>query len=119
MNLQVDCSNQNPFNFAPTLKFERQINLGAASYSYHWAPSPIVFNHWYKVVMQVYWTLNSNGWVKVYLDGQLIADSPGATMFATDGNPYLQYGYYAGKGGVVNTAQFGPVVRKQFAALGS
>lgn len=126
MNLQVDCSDANPFNHAPTLKFERQINLGAGlapdgspSYDYFYAPTPIQFNHWYKVDVQVYWTPTSNGWVKVYLDGTLLANSPGPTMFPADGTPYLQYGYYAGKGGEINTVQFGPVVRRQFAALGS
>jgi hypothetical protein len=73
--------------------------------------APLSFNHWYKVVVQVKWSLGSDGYIRWFIDGTKWLDHSGATCFPDDGDPYLQFGYYSFTGAGTNYSQFGGITR--------
>jgi len=117
--LNVDTTNS-PQRPTPVWRPEFRNSTGAnGGYDWVYGP-PIVFDVWHKMVFQIYWTANTNGYFRMFLNGQLIANHVGQTYWAALGPSYLQYGFYANRGaGLAGRAQFGPVVRQQFAALGA
>jgi len=58
------------------------------------APAELVYDRWYSFRYQIKWSSGSDGFVKWYLDGQLLADWTGPTIDAGD-NVNLQFGFYS------------------------
>jgi Polysaccharide lyase/Fibronectin type III domain len=58
------------------------------------SPNQLVYDRWYSWRIQIKFSSGSDGFIKWWLDGQLLADWPGATI-APGGRPYLQFGFYS------------------------
>jgi hypothetical protein len=58
------------------------------------APAALVYGRWYSWRIQLKWSSGSDGFVKWWLDGRLLADWTGPTL-ATGEVPYLQFGFYS------------------------
>lgn len=118
--LSVDLTNSSPNPNIPKWRAEVRNQVSWPQLTF-FGP-PIDWGNWHRFDVQTYWTLSKSGWMRWYYDGVLFGSYSGQTMWPGDSNPYLQYGWYAGKGGpgaVANTSKFGPVTRTQYAALGS
>ena len=104
-------------------RFFLQSGSNGTSGSGYYGPA-IVLNTWHIVVMQVYWTESGSGYANFYVDGVQYGNFVGQTYSASFGNPYVQWGIYSeGPGsvspGLTNTLRYGPVIRTQYASLGS
>lgn len=102
-NLQIDVTSTPQ----PCFKIMRDTAEVAAPYY----TSALTFNHWYKVVVQVKWSLEPDGYIRWIIDGTKWLDYSGATCFPGDGDPYLQFGYYSLTGAGTNYSQFGGISR--------
>jgi hypothetical protein len=71
----------------------------------------LILNHWYQVIVEVKWSLGSDGYIRWFIDGTKWLDYSGATCFPGDGDPYLQFGYYSFTGAGNNYSQFGGITR--------
>ncbi len=58
------------------------------------ARSRLVFDRWYSWRIQLRWSTGSDGFVKWWLNGVLLADWKGPTLGEAE-VPYLQFGFYA------------------------
>jgi Polysaccharide lyase len=58
------------------------------------APAPLVYGRWYSWRIQLKWSSGSDGFIKWWLDGRLLADWTGPTLAASE-VPYLQFGFYS------------------------
>ena len=58
------------------------------------APAALVYGRWYSWRIRLKWSSGSDGFVKWWLDGRLLADWTGPTL-ATGEVPYLQFGFYS------------------------
>jgi hypothetical protein len=111
-SIQVDVTNS---PIAPTPAWRVMLPTDDnVSWTDFYGPA-ITFNTWHQLVVQVYWSNTANGFHRWYIDGQLIANHTAANWWSDAGNPFIEYGYYAGRGGVTNYAQFGPLTRQVFA----
>lgn len=118
--LSVDVSTQTPRPGTPMWRVSLRNSQTGVSELYGSGPNAIAtFDAWHRFDLQVYWTQKTSGFMHWYVDGQPLVNWSGPTWYAGDGLPVLQYGWYAGLGGVKNTSVWGPVIRRQFAALGS
>jgi hypothetical protein len=59
------------------------------------APAALVYGRWYSWRIQLKWSSGSDGFIKWWLNGRLLADWSGPTIGASDGRPYLQFGFYS------------------------
>ena len=59
------------------------------------APAALVYGRWYSWRIRLKWSSGSDGFIKWWLNGRLLADWTGPTIGATDGGPYLQFGFYS------------------------
>jgi Polysaccharide lyase len=58
------------------------------------APAGLVYGRWYSWRIQLKWSSGSDGFIKWWLDGRLLADWTGPTLAAGE-VPYLQFGFYS------------------------
>ena len=93
----------------PCFKIMRDTGGGATPYYY---TSALTFNHWYQVIVQVKWSLGSDGYIRWFIDGTKWLDYSGATCFPGDGDPYLQFGYYSSNWAGTNYSQFGGITKR-------
>ncbi len=71
-------------------------------YRYGYDPAgQVQTDHWYSWRIQLKWSHGSDGFLKGWLDGNLIADFTGATLKAGE-SQYLQFGFYSGPGSARN-----------------
>jgi hypothetical protein len=91
----------------PCFKFIRDTGGEATPYY----TDSLILNHWYQVVIEIKWSLGSDGYIRWFMDGTKWLDYSGATCFPGDGDPYLQFGYYSFTGAGTNYAQFGGITR--------
>jgi Polysaccharide lyase len=103
-NLSIDVT-ETP---QPCFKIMRDIGGGATPYY----TSALTFNHWYQVIVQVKWSLGSDGYIRWIIDGRNWLDYSGATCFPGGGDPYLQFGYYSSTGAGTNYSQFGGITKR-------
>jgi hypothetical protein len=98
-NLEIDVT-QTP---QPCFKIMRDTGEGSTpTYT-----SPLTFDHWYKVIVQVKWSLGSDGYIRWFIDGTKWLDYSGATCFPGAGDPFLQFGYYSSIGAGTNYSHSG------------
>ena len=72
--------------------------------------SPVQWDRWVPVVYDVKWSLGGDGYLRVSIDGQQSVDSSGPTVFANDGDPNLQFGFYSQLGaGLTNEVRFSDI----------
>lgn len=55
---------------------------------------PIDRNHWYIFEVQVNWTYQDSGFLKVFIDGERVVDHQGATSYRDCRGPYFKMGIY-------------------------
>jgi hypothetical protein len=94
----------------PCFKILRDTGGGQEGLTPYYTDS-LILDHWYQVVMQVKWSLGSDGYIRWFIDGTKWLDYSGATCFPGDGDPYLQFGYYSTIGAGTNYSQFGGITR--------
>jgi Polysaccharide lyase len=58
------------------------------------SPNQLVYDRWYSWRIQLKFSSGSDGFIKWWLDGQLLADWTGPTLAAGE-VPYLQFGFYS------------------------
>lgn len=56
---------------------------------------PMQLGHWYELVANMKLTHQNHGYIRFWLDGELLFDYKGPTFGACDGNGYLKVGTYA------------------------
>lgn len=61
-------------------------------YDSYGKPTPIVLNKWYHIRHEFNWSLNSDGYWRVYIDGLLYWSFTGATQISKD-QPYFKLGF--------------------------
>ena len=105
-NLSLDVTSS---AVAPQPCFKIMQDTGGGATPYY--TDPLIFNHWYHVMIQVKWSLGSDGYIRWFIDGTKWLDYSGATCFPGDGDPYLQFGYYSFTGAGNNYSQFGGITR--------
>ena len=92
-----------------TFRIGRQTAYGAESYRLT-SGGPVPWDRWVPVVFDVKWSLRSDGYLRVSIDGTQYLDHSGATVFANDGDPYLQFGFYSRLGaGLTNKVRFSDI----------
>ena len=92
-----------------TFRIVRQTAYGAESYT-STSGGPVPWDRWVPVVFDVKWSLGSDGYLRVSIDGQQYLDYSGPTVFANDGDPYLQFGFYSRLGaGLTNEVRFSDI----------
>lgn len=88
-----------------TFRIGRQSAYGE-NYSYT-SGGPVPWDRWVPVAYDVKWSRGSDGYLRVSIDGKQYLDYSGPTVFANDGDPDLQFGFYARRGaGLTNTVRF-------------
>jgi len=103
----TDSSSGHHLALAPdgTFRIARQSAYGQI-YSYT-SGGPVPWDRWIPVEYDVKWSLGSDGYLRVSIDGKQYLNYSGATVFANDGDPYLQFGFYAARGaGLTNEVWF-------------
>jgi|SRR5271165_310794 len=105
-NLSLDVTSS-PVAPQPCFKIMRDTGGGATPYY----TDSLIFNHWYHVMIQVKWSLGSDGYIRWFIDGTKWLDYSGATCFPGDGDPFIQFGYYSFTGAGTNYSQFGGITR--------
>ena len=91
-----------------TFRIGRQSAYGEV-YSYT-SGGPVPWDRWIPVVYEVKWSLGSEGYLRVSIDGQQYLNYSGATDFANDGEPALQFGFYSQRGaGLTNKVSFSDI----------
>ena len=90
----------------PSFRFGFQHAAGA-NYLYTWAP--LTFNTWHHVTIKVRWSLGTDGFYQLSLDGTQYVNHTGVpTVYSGDGGtPFLQFGLYADIGTQVGVAGVG------------
>lgn len=76
-------------------------NKPGQNYEYTWIPR-IQFDAWSHWTYEIGWSTGNDGYIRVSKDGKKYVDFNGPTCFAGEGDPYLQYGWYADKGAGTN-----------------
>lgn len=95
-----------------TYRLTRQSAYGQVYERNYTGGPPIVFDRWHPCRIQVKWSLNSDGFLRMWIDNKQVMNFSGATQFANDGTPYLQFGWYGIRpSGVTNTVRFGNIQR--------
>ena len=91
-----------------TFRAVRQSGVITAATPYVFYQGPKVrWGQWIPIIFETKWSNGSDGLLKITIDGQLIVTYTGATAFANDGNPYLQFGWYSMLGaGITNYSNF-------------
>jgi hypothetical protein len=81
----------------PSFRFGFQ-NSAGANYSYTWAP--LAFNTYHHVTIKVRWSLGTDGFYQLSLDGTQYVNHTGTpTVYSGDGGtPFLQFGFYSDLG---------------------
>lgn len=109
-NLSIDNTGRGVGGANPSFRMGVQTALGN-TFKYTWTDK-IIFDHWYHVIMLIRWTTAKDGFARIWIDGKQWVNHSGPTCFANDGNPYLQFGYYADLAeGETNYSQFGAITR--------
>jgi hypothetical protein len=71
---------------------------------------PVPWDRWIPVAYEVKWSVGSDGYLRVSIDGKQYLNYSGATVFANDGDPYLQFGFYSRLGaGLTNKVCFSDI----------
>ena len=71
---------------------------------------PVPWDRWVPVVYDVKWSLGGDGYLRVSIDGQQYLNYSGPTVFANDGDPVLQFGFYSRLGaGLTNEVRFSDI----------
>jgi polysaccharide lyase-like protein len=104
-NLQIDVTSTPQ----PCFRITRDAGAGAEPDKTY--TDSLILDHWYHVMIQVKWSLGSDGYIRWFIDGRKWLDYSGATCFPDDGDPYLQFGYYSRTGAGTNYSQFGGITR--------
>lgn len=97
-------------NSDSTFRIAREIAAGDSIRSYEFTTGPSVrWDQWTTVNIEVKWSSSADGYYKVWVDGVQYVDAASVrTVF--DGDPYLQFGWYAERGaGITNRIQFGGI----------
>jgi hypothetical protein len=116
-SIQLDTS-QHGKTTAPWWKFYVQYDSGGNNVKTYYSNGPLALDTWHQVVMQAKWAADTTGFMQWFVDGVCYANYSGQTYWSSFGKPYLQFGYYSQLGGgLTNTVQFGPSVRRQFSAV--
>lgn len=58
--------------------------------------APVREGQWSDVLLNARWTHTDNGYLKLYIDGELLLERSGPTMVNCDEGPYFKAGVYAG-----------------------
>jgi hypothetical protein len=73
---------------------------------------PIIWNTWVPIRFWVKWSLASDGFFRFYINGVQYVNFTGATAFAGEGQPWVQFGWYAERpSGVTSISKFGNIQR--------
>jgi hypothetical protein len=112
--LSVDTNNTDPHYPTPAWRWDVQYDSGGNNVHSYYGPV-ITYDTWHRIDAQMYWTQTANGFQRFYVDGVLCGSYTGRTYWTAFGNPYMQFGFYSGIGGVTNYSQFGPTTRQIFA----
>ena len=71
---------------------------------------PVPWDRWVPVAYDVKWSLGGDGYLRVSIDGQQYLNYSGPTVFANDGDPFLQFGFYSRLGaGLTNEVRFSDI----------
>ena len=91
-----------------TFRIGRQSAYGR-NYSYT-SGGPVPWDRWVPVEYDIKWSYGSDGYLRVSIDGKQYLNYSGATVFANDGDPYLQFGFYSRLGaGLTNEVRFSDI----------
>jgi Polysaccharide lyase len=90
----------------PTWRLVRQSGPGQIYAFYN--GGPVQFNHWTHFVQKVKWSRNTDGFLQFSIDGNMVINYNGATLFDA-GTPQVHIGWYGDLGAGTNHVQIGGV----------
>ena len=68
------------------------------------------WDRWVPVEYDIKWSYGSDGYLRVSIDGNQYLNYSWATVFANDGDPYVQFGFYSRLGaGLTNEVRFSDI----------